>query len=299
MRLSDAALARLRAAVEAPELGGTKYRLLRELGRGGMGVVYAAEDTELGREVALKVLSLPEQSPVAVERMRREARILARLEHPGIVPVHDVGTLPDGRVFYVMKMVRGRRLDEHRASATLRDLLRLLQRVCEAVAFAHDRGVIHRDLKPQNIMIGAFGEVLVMDWGVAQSVADAVEPAGTRVGTQGYMAPEQMRGETSSVGPAADVFALGAILKFLAGEGAARPLAAVSRKAMAADPESRYASALELAQDVGRYLSGEPVSAYRENLLERAARVVANNRVLFWLVVAYVLMRSLVFLLWR
>ncbi len=101
--------------------------------------------------------------------MIREAQIIARLEHPGIVPVHDVGTLPDGRIFYAMKYVRGSRLDEYAAQgAPLRDRLRKFQAVCDAVAFAHAHGVIHRDLKPQNIMIGSFGEVLVLDWGVAK-----------------------------------------------------------------------------------------------------------------------------------
>ena len=106
-------------------------------------------------------------------RLRTEAQVLARLEHPGLVPVHDIGSLPDGRLFYAMKLVRGRRLDEH-----VRDLpsraarLRLLEKICEAVAFAHAHGVIHRDLKPQNVMVGPFGEVLVLDWGVAKVLAD-------------------------------------------------------------------------------------------------------------------------------
>ena len=106
-----------------------------------------------------------------VARLRNEARVLARLEHPGLVPVHDIGTLPDGRLFYVMRLVRGRRLDEHaRQERSLPALLRLFERVCEAVAFAHAQGVLHRDLKPANVMVGPFGEVLVLDWGLAKQV---------------------------------------------------------------------------------------------------------------------------------
>src|SRR6267142_582789 len=136
-----------------------------------MGTVYRAEDTELDRQVAIKVLNAREANEELAKRMVREAQIIARLEHPGIVPVHDVGLLPDGRVFYAMKLVRGSRLDEYAAeNNSLKDRLRKFQAACEAVAFAHAHGVIHRDLKPQNIMIGSFGEVLVLDWGVAKIV---------------------------------------------------------------------------------------------------------------------------------
>ncbi|HYM80658.1 MAG TPA: serine/threonine-protein kinase, partial [Candidatus Limnocylindria bacterium] len=221
--LSDAALERLRQG-DGPCLPDHEhYRVLEEIGRGGMGTVYRAEDVRLGRRVALKVLNLLDPSGDAAARMRREAQILARLEHPGIVPVHDAGTLADGRVFYAMKYVRGLRLDRWVASATsLAERLRLFTRVCEAVAFAHAEGVVHRDLKPENVMVGPFGEVLVMDWGVAKVLADpardgtghagtadparapsgptastpipsqpAQTEAGTVLGTPGYMAPEQ------------------------------------------------------------------------------------------------------------
>src|SRR5437016_9003118 len=154
--LSDSALERLREGAEAPDLAGTRYRLLERIARGGMGVVYAAQDENLQRRVALKVLDVPGTDGGLAKRLNREARVLARLEHPGIVPVHDVGTLADGRVFYTMKFVEGRRLDQHVESvASLPDRLRLFLRICDSVGFAHARGVLHRDLKPANIMVGA------------------------------------------------------------------------------------------------------------------------------------------------
>src|SRR5215813_2064128 len=148
-----------------------------------MGTVYRAVDTELERQIAIKVLNGPEAGEDIARRMVREAQIIARLEHPGIVPVHDVGALPDGRVFYAMKYVRGRRLDEYAAETeSIRDRLRKFQAACDAVAFAHAHGVIHRDLKPQNIMIGSFGEVLVLDWGVAK-ILRRREPAASEADT--------------------------------------------------------------------------------------------------------------------
>jgi serine/threonine protein kinase len=227
--VSDAALRRLREAADWPDLCGTRYRVEGVLSRGGMGVVYRATDLELEREVALKVLSSPEPTPDACERMRREARILARLEHPGIVPVHDVGTLPDGRTFYVMKRVRGAPLHEWCVPArSLAERLRVMERACEAVAFAHAHGILHRDLKPENVMVGEFGEVLVMDWGVAKLVGEAAAAsdasptgetegtaAGTVIGTPGWMSPEQARGDLDAIDVRADVYGLGAVLCFL------------------------------------------------------------------------------------
>jgi serine/threonine protein kinase len=317
--LSDETLEHLRGVADLPDLSGTPYTLVRELARGGMGTVYLATDSRLGREVAIKVLSLPD--PDAARRMEQEARIVAGLEHPGIVPIHDAGALPDGRVFYAMKRVRGNRLDEHTESS-LPALLRIFEKICEAVAFAHAHGVIHRDLKPENVMVGSFGEVLVMDWGVAR-VTEAppgpapVEPAaapgfvpprrpetraGSVVGTPGYMPPEQSRGDSAD--ERSDVFALGAILHFLlTREHPASPpspparapaaLEAICRKAMAADPADRYPSARELAAEVGRYLEGERVAAHRETILQRAGRVAYRHRAWILLVLAYLVMRLL------
>lgn len=276
----------------------TRYAFVKELGRGGMGTVYLAEDRELDRLVAIKVINTPEVTDGLRERMIREAQIIARLEHPGIVPVHDVGTLPDGRIFYAMKFVRGNRLDEYAAQgASLRDRLRKFQAVCDAVAFAHAHGVIHRDLKPQNIMIGSFGEVLVMDWGVAKIRDDPRQSPvyntsdGTVIGTRNYMSPEQARGEVE-IDERADIYSLGAVLSFLfTDQRVSKPAKAISLKAMARDPGDRYASASELTADIGRLLDAEPVSAYRENALEKAGRWVGKNRFLVLLVLAYLLMR--------
>src|SRR5213596_2660951 len=165
--LSDDAVERLREEADLPDLGSSKYLVIHKLGSGGMGTVYLAQDVELGRKVAIKVMNSAEQTGALAARMTREARIVALLEHPSIVPIHDVGALEDGRVFYAMKLVQGARLNEFAAATTsIADLLRVFQKACEAVAFAHARGVIHRDLKTGNGMERRFGEVLVPDRGV-------------------------------------------------------------------------------------------------------------------------------------
>lgn len=177
--LPDEAVRRLRRAADRPETADTPYTIVEELGRGGMGTVYRAVDARLDREVALKVSTLGQADPEEAERMHKEARVMARLEHPGIVPVHDAGELPDGRMYYAMRLIRGERLDRWAEGRTLSDCLGVFRKVCEAVAFAHAHGVIHRDLKPANVMIGAFGEVLVLDWGVARRRGEPAEPQGT------------------------------------------------------------------------------------------------------------------------
>jgi serine/threonine protein kinase len=323
--IPDAVLAHVQEVAGEPDLSGTRYRLVRLLGSGGMGAVYAAEDTQLGREVALKVsLTAGAAGSAGVrERMEREARILGQLEHPGIVPVHDIGVLPDGRVFYVMKLVRGEQLDGWAARRPEQGaLLRLFQRICEAVAFAHARGVVHRDLKPENVMVGPFGEALVMDWGIAKGPSGEVaggpmpdaSPAGgtasgTVLGTPGYMAPEQARGEILAIDARSDVYALGAVLCFLLtgapeplGKRVSRvpePLVSICAKAMSEATASRYASAQELAEDVGRFLDGEPVGAHRETAIERLTRLASRHRVVLSLLGAYLLLRLLLIALAR
>ena len=292
--ISDDKLDHLRSVVSEPDFSATKYTFVKELGRGGMGVVCLAEDRELDRLVAIKVLNTPETTEDLRNRMVREAQIIARLEHPGIVPVHDVGTLPDGRIYYAMKYVRGSRLDEYAAQgAPLRDRLRKFQAVCDAVAFAHAHGVIHRDLKPQNIMIGSFGEVLVLDWGVAAIRDNPCESVGTVVGTQNYMSPEQARGEVDQLDERADVYSLGAVLHSLLKDQpkVSKAAKAICSKAMAEAKDNRYSTASDLSADVGRLLDAEPVSAYRENTFERVSRWVGKNRFLVLLVLAYLLMR--------
>jgi serine/threonine protein kinase len=300
--LSDAAVAHLRDVADWPLFSGDRYEILAPLARGGMGTVYRARDRELDRAVAIKVLSPIASNAASLERMRQETRIHARLEHPGVVPIYDVGQLEDGRLFYVMKLVRGRRLDEHVADRTLAERLRLFVRVCDPVAFAHAAGIVHRDLKPENVMVGEFGEVLVMDWGIAVGHAGTGgygEATGAIAGTREYMAPEQGRGE--AVDARADVFSLGAILDFLVAAGsrdgtaapAARALRAIIDKARARDADARYANVMAMADDVNRYLEGERVSANPETLVDRLTRFARKHRAAIAIVVAYLMLRVL------
>jgi serine/threonine-protein kinase len=220
------------------------YELLDRVGRGGMGEVFRGRDPALGRDLAVKVLR-PELrgNPDAEARFQQEARLTGALQHPNIVPVHSLGRLPDGRLYFSMKMVRGRTLAEILAEGAgadrLPELLGVFEKVCQAVAYAHDKGVIHRDLKPLNVMVGAFGEVQLMDWGLAKvlpsqpvpgshvvapgeggdTVRRAWQTGSTAddrrtgvVGTPAYMPPEQARGAADEMDERADVFALGALL---------------------------------------------------------------------------------------
>ncbi len=222
------------------------YRIGALIGRGGMGEVVTAHDEAIGRDVAIKRMLRATPSAEAASRFLREARIQARLEHPAIVPVHELGHDASGQPFFTMKKLVGVTLAELLATAPRQRLLRAFAEVCRAVAFAHSRGVIHRDLKPANIMLGDFGEVYVLDWGLARVLGDidagavahdigslagtrgasgesgaadsSMTKAGALLGTPGYMSPEQIR-EASAVGTPADAFALGAILfEILAGE---------------------------------------------------------------------------------
>jgi serine/threonine protein kinase len=347
--LSDTAIQRLIEEAEAPDMTGTRYRLIEAIGEGGMGKVYLAEDSSLNRRVALKILNLPFSDEHA-RRMATEARVIARLEHPGIVPIHDFGKLADGRIFFTMKFVDGRRLDQYaREQPSLPALLRCFHRVCETVSFAHSNGVIHRDLKPENIMVGSFGEVLVMDWGISKILEDssgsgdersitegteefvdaveadprrlsreaAVDDLGTgdgvALGTAFYMAPEQERGHLDLQNRSSDVYGLGAVLYFLL---AGRPperradstlkwpasdrrisprLKAICSMCLSLEQSSRYSTVDELGREILRYLDGEPVMAYKENLAERSGRWLKRNRAMVLLVLAYLLMRAIVF----
>jgi serine/threonine protein kinase len=293
--IGDGTLAHLRDVAEWPDVG-DRYEVTSRLGRGGMGVVYAARDRTLDREVAIKVLDAVADADAA-RRLQDEARILARLEHPGIVPVHDAGALADGRAFYVMKLVRGARLDraleEH---ASLVERLDLFTRIADAVSFAHAQGIVHRDLTPANIMLGRFGEVLVLDWGVAR-ILDSVAGREGIVGTPGYMPPEQESGLSETADVRADVFALGAVLEAMVPAPRSRPLAAIARKAKATAMADRYQTVEALARDLARYRQGQPVEAYRENVFERGTRVYQKYRVPILLVVAYMVMR-VILLLW-
>jgi serine/threonine protein kinase len=339
--LSDKALDRLRDTSNVPNLEGTHYALIERVARGGMGIVYAARDGKLDRRVALKVLDAPDRNGFLAQRLLREAQILARLEHPGIVPVHDVGTLQDGRVFYTMKFVEGHRLDKYVESVeSVLDRLRLFLRICDAVAFAHAHGVLHRDLKPANVMVGPFGEVLVLDWGLAKILPKSAGPGvvdpedatldgdtdthvafgtpefgattahGAVMGTPGYMSPEQERGENQLVDERSDIFSLGALLGFLVSDTLSsdasasqtrseiqdKSLAAICVKAAATNPQDRYATVVQLAADVSRHLDGQPVTARKETLLDRAQRFYRRHSVAILLITAYLLMRVILLL---
>jgi serine/threonine-protein kinase len=331
-----------------------RFRPLHFHRRGGQGEVYLAHDTDLDRPVALKRM-LPRLglSPGARRRFAREAAVCGRLQHPGTVPVYGLGTDAAGRPYYAMRFVEGESLADavrrfHQdlpngvlvgaAAITFRQLLTRFGTVCQTIAYAHSQGVIHRDLKPHNILLGPFGETLVVDWGLAKVVEQKAEdrsqrpddgrPApmspvngrlstdptsemdrteiGAIVGTAAYMSPEQARGATDEIGPASDVYGLGATLyALLTGgppvgganayealeevqRGAIVPprrkaawvptaLDAVCRKALAANPADRYASALDLAADLERWLADEPVTCLRESSVTRARRWVRRH----------------------
>lgn len=291
--LPDSVLRHLQSVTAAPDLTGTPYELRSLLGRGAMGAVYAVFDARLGRNVAMKVLH-------SGGRIEGEARIVASLEHPGIVPVHETGELADGRPYYTMRLVRGRSLDVYLTDETpLSERLRVFQKVCETVAFAHSRGVLHRDLKPPNIMAGEYGEVVILDWGIARH-AQAEEPPGVVAGTPRFMAPEMAAGESHTADQRADIYSLGVLLEYcLPAANAPAPLRAIAARASYAEPAQRYADAAALNREIGRYLDGEAVEAYRESAAERLARFVRRNWTLLLLLAAYVLVRFFLFFLRR
>jgi serine/threonine-protein kinase len=237
------------SSAELPSPGARlgRYQLFDEIARGGMGAVFRGHDVDLGRELAVKVLLRSHmEEPELVRRFVEEAQIGGQLQHPGVVPIYELGALADRRPFFTMKLVRGRTMAELlRARSAPGDdwprLLSIFESVCQTIAYAHARGVIHRDLKPSNVMVGSFGEVQVMDWGLAKILrlggTDEGQPigqndpkaaqgvigsqAGVILGTPGYLAPEQARGEVEAIDERADVFGLGAILcEILTGEPA-------------------------------------------------------------------------------
>jgi eukaryotic-like serine/threonine-protein kinase len=263
--------------------------------------VSRAHDRELGRDVAIK--ELISRGRVSEARFLREAHITARLEHPGIVPVHEAGRWPDGTPFYAMKLVAGRPLRDLIAERTRVDqrigLLHHVIAVADAIAYAHGRNIIHRDLKPANVIVGDFGETVVIDWGLAKDLSEGYEPAiedsavrspddrdltatGAILGTPTYMPPEQERGEP--VDQRADVFAIGAMLwelcsvhkvppsdsrlrrRLLRRAGIDQDLVVILEKALHPDPESRYPNAGALATDLKAFTSGSRIAARRYSL---------------------------------
>jgi serine/threonine protein kinase len=307
--LPDRVIDHLREALDTPDLTGTPYVLDRELGRGGMGTVYLARDTRLGRAVALKVLSPMHAEAESVERLWREARILAGLEHPGIVPIHDVGTLPDGRAYYVMKLVEGRRLDEYlQARPSLLEVCRIFLRICEPVEFAHAHGIVHRDLKPANIMLTSDKWPYVMDFGLAKAIQaeSSISVSGAVMGTPAYMPPEQAQGQLDQIDAKSDVYSLGATMYAVlckkqpfTGQTPMEILMKVCKedpppmrshnpeipeevekivlKAMAKEKGDRYASSQALADDLKRYLSNQEIEAKGPSSLKLAAKKAKRN----------------------
>ncbi|MCA0375445.1 MAG: serine/threonine protein kinase [Gemmatimonadetes bacterium] len=304
--LSDRTVSRLRAVLDTPMVP-SRYQLRDVLGEGGMGVVWRAHDLALGRDVALKLLaphladSAFADGPLGGQLMQ-EARLLASLEHPGIVPVFDVGTSDDGTPWYAMRLVHGTRLDvAARDGRARRDLLRIVETLGETVAYAHAQGVVHRDLTPGNVMLGPFGEVLVLDWGVAHATRGTAPDLadGQAVGTPGFMAPEQAAGAPADA--RSDVYSLGALLRWLVSvhdEPVPRALHSIIACATAHDPDARYASALALRDDLRQYAAGDRVAAHRESYIERLQRFATTYQTAILLVVAYLILR-VAFLLWR
>jgi hypothetical protein len=288
-----------------------EYSVDAEIARGGMGKIYAARDPLLKREVAVK-LSTGDQTQE--DRFTLEAKVLAALEHPNIVPIHNLGFDVEGRPFYSMKLVQGRTLQEILAQHPKGDaqyplprLLEIFRRVCDAMAFAHSKGYLHRDLKPGNIMVGEFGEVLVMDWGLAKVLRPSLPEPDTLTyldGTPLYMSPEQAEGLYAGLDERSDIYSLGGILhailtrqapvegssvhevleKVRTGLLSPMPLCvpaalrAITLKALARDRDARYQSVRALAQDIEAYQNGFATTAEKATAIREFALFVKRHR---------------------
>jgi serine/threonine protein kinase/TolB-like protein/Tfp pilus assembly protein PilF len=287
------------------------YELLREIGRGGQGVVYRARQKSLNRIVALKVIGLGQWATKAhVKRFRLEAEAAACLEHPCIVPIYEVGER-DGACYFSMKFVEGGQLDEvvRRAPMSIPQAVELIAKVARTVHYAHEHAILHRDIKPGNILLDASGEPHLTDFGLARllETESGITHTLDVLGTPSYMAPEQALGNNAAVSSATDVYGLGAVLyQLLTGQppfagGTTyetikllldteprqprllnpkidRDLSTICLKCLDKDPQRRYPSALALAQDLQRWLKHEPIQARRTGISTRARKWVRRNR---------------------
>src|SRR5437588_1066444 len=290
------------------ELG--DYELLEEVGRGGQGVVFRARQKSLNRTVALKVISLGQWASKAhLKRFRLEAEAAARLEHPGIVPIHEVGER-DGSCYFSMKFIEGGQLDEvaRREPIPIRRAVELMANVARTVHYAHEHGILHRDIKPGNILLDAKGEPHLTDFGLARllETESSVTQTLDVLGTPSYMAPEQAVGNNAAVSSATDVYGLGAVLyQLLTGQppfagGTTyetirlllnteprpprllnpkidRDLSTICLKCLEKDPKRRYASAVALAEDLERWLKHEPILARHTGIFARGRKWVRRN----------------------
>src|SRR6266478_3794110 len=297
-----------RAAGMQGQLG--DYELLEEVGRGGQGVVFRARQKSLNRTVALKVISLGQWASKAhLKRFRLEAEAAARLEHPGIVPIHEVGER-EGQCYFSMKFVEGGQLDEvvRHAPMTVRQAVELIVKVARTVHYAHEHGILHRDIKPGNILLDRKGEPHLTDFGLARLVETESTVTRTKevLGTPSYMAPEQAVGNNAAISSVTDVYGLGAVLyQLLTGQppfagGTTyetirllceteprnprilnpkidRDLSTICLKCLEKDRKRRYSSALALAEDLERWLKHEPIAARRTGLFTRSRKWVRRN----------------------
>src|SRR5437762_6771910 len=286
------------------------YALLEEIGQGSQGVVYRARQKSLNRIVALKVIALGHWATEPhVKRFRREAEAAARLNHPGIVPIYEVGER-DGACYFSMGLVERGQLDAmlEREPMSIRSAVELIVKLARTVQYAHEHNILHRDIKPGNILLDAKGEPHLTDFGLARLVEAESTVTRTRevLGTPSYMAPEQASGETTKLGKATDVYGLGAVLyQLLTGHppfagGTTyetirlllnteprkpralnrkidRDLSTICLKCMEKDPQRRYPSALALAEDLEHWLKHEPIQAHRTGIFARGKKWVRRN----------------------